>query len=228
MKFKEKHLLPLALTVALTTSCSEEHKPFFKEKKSNDMGLLDDQPIKDNDKYGTSVTLHQVDVPVYREDGSRITDQYVLTRGTNSNYASMQSVENMRVKPVYLNGSSHVSFVKADDNNAIYTEEGFSGLFIDRNRHAVVVADANISEFTSEISIVRNNRDGSNMQRRNNNRYEMSSYAEEPEADENLPADTIKNVTLPHDSVKTDTLPKDTFTSQQFLDTLQVIRSKER
>ena len=51
MTFKEKHLLPLALAATLTASCSDENG-FFKKNEVS-LGLLDERPLKEKDKYNT-------------------------------------------------------------------------------------------------------------------------------------------------------------------------------
>ena len=239
MTFKEKHLLPLALTAALTMSCGENKNPFYKDKDIDSKGLLDEKPQKDMDKYNTAVTLYQVDVPVYDAEGNRLENYAVLTRGLkNSTYVSPQTVENMRVKEVYLNGDQKTWYVKADTNNAIYTKDGFSGLFIDYNSRAVIVADNNVEQFVNDL--------GANkiMQRLRAERRHVNDSARENivagvtksvAPKDTIPSDSLRvGVEMNHqDTVKSDSVPtsvsaKDTFTDTQFLDTLRSIHQKEK
>ena len=139
MTFKEKHLIPLMMVSALTLSCGN-NKSTENEKNDNASGLLDERLIHDHDKYGDDVTLGQVKIPLYKKNGERENECFILTRGLNkSEYLSSQELPKMSIKPVYLNGSKKLSYVKADANNAIYTDSGFSGLFIDIDNNAVVM-----------------------------------------------------------------------------------------
>ena len=213
------------------TSCGEVKNPFHNDKKKDNMGLLDDRPLKDDDKYGVNVLLYQVSIPVYTPEGKRLKNQYILTRGLqNSSYESIQKIENMSIKPVFLNGSDQVSYVKADDNNAIYTENGFCGLFIDYNKNAVIVADKNINQFTTDLGLKRLNKPVNNEQNRNYSRSnstidddlsQVTDTITQREIKDSVNIDTIGNGAV--DS----TVHKSTFDEKQFLDTMQVLRQKE-
>ena len=231
MTFKEKHLLPLMMSAVMITSCGDVKSPFHNDRKKDNMGLLDERPLKDDDKYGADVVLCPVSIPVYNAEGKRLENQYVLTRGLQeSSYESVMNIENMRIKQVYLNGSNQVSYVKADDNNAIYTERGFCGLFIDYNKKAVVVADKNINQFTTNLGIRSINKTINNEQYRNNVRLSNVTDEDLPqvkdtvilgEVKDSVVADTVVNTAA--DSMKN----KSAFNEKQFLDTMQVLRQKE-
>ena len=230
MTFKEKHLLPLMMSAVVMTSCGDVKYHFSKDKEKDDTGLLDERPLNDSDKYGTSVVLAQVNIPVYDKKGNRLKDQYVLSRGLQkSSYESVQKFEKMSTKPVYLNGSGYLNYVKADDNNAIYTERGFCGLFIDDNKKAVVVADKNINQFTTDLGLKRLNKPANNEQNRN---YIRSSNMKEEDlsqvTDTITPREMKDSVTVDTIGASPDTLVnKSTFDGKQFLDTLQLMRQKE-
>lgn len=227
MKFKEKHLLPLMMAATVLTSC-DDIKTTFSKDKHNDLGLLDETPQKDADKYGTEVTLYQVDVPVYKKNGERLKNQYVLTRGLKqSSYTSVDRIENLQVKKVYLNGSNEANYVKVDARNAIYTKNGFCGLFVDYNNKAVVVADKNVAQFSGDED-VREIRKANNSEQRRNNKH---IYNDTIENEREIPDSIVENNTI--DSVLTDTMTTDsvktksTYTGKQFLDTLRTMRQKE-
>ncbi|MBQ8482100.1 MAG: hypothetical protein IJ532_06155 [Alphaproteobacteria bacterium] len=229
MTFKEKHLLPLMIAATLTASCSEDKK-FFKKKDPEVQGLLDNRPLKENDKYNTSVTLYQVDVPIYSRNGERIKGQYMLTRGLKSStYESSQSLEQMSVKRVYINDSKDACYVKVDDNNAIYTERGFCGLFIDYNKKAVIVADANVSQFISELNVKNMNSSSRGETRRTDNSINTSiPDIEMPSAADSLEVKQETSDSLAVDTINTDTVTNErTYNDRQFLDTLNNIRQKE-
>ena len=226
MTFKEKHLVPLLLAATLTTSCSEDKKIFFKDKTPEGQGLLDERPLKENDKYNAAITLYQVNVPLYNRNGERLRGQYILTRGLQkSEYKSSQSLEEMAVKAVYINGSSDIHYVKVDNNNAIYTERGFCGLFADYNKRAVVIADNNVSQFISELNVKSITTSSRVETRRNDNRQSVDiadieksdiiGSSEEVELSDSLVGDTVNVDSAVH---------KKTFSDKQFLDTLKSMR----
>ena len=231
MTFKEKHLLPLMMSAVMITSCGDVKNPFHGDKEKDNMGLLDDRPQKDNDKYGTKVLLYQVNVPVYNADGERLENQYILTRGLQkSSYESASEIKNMRTKPVYLNGSDAVCYVKVDSNNAIYTEQGFCGLFIDYNKKAVVIADENIGKF---VSLPKNK--GLSKQKSVENKTIRPHSEDKVNSNVTEVVDTLggkktKNLntidttgTVGADSV----IRKSTYSEEQFLDTLRTLKQKE-
>lgn len=227
MTFKEKHLVPLLLAATLTTSCSEDKRIFFKEKTPESQGLLDERSLKENDKYNTAITLYQVDVPLYKRNGERLKEQYMLTRGLQkSKYKSSQSLEEMSVKAVYINGSNEVSYVKVDNNNAIYTERGFCGLFIDYNKKAVVIADSNVSRFVAEMNVKSMTPHSRAETRRNDNR--MSADIADVEKSDSIGSSDVKveqKDSLLGDTVNIDSsVQKKVFRDKQFLDTLKSMR----
>ena len=228
MTFKEKHLLPLVIAATLTASCSDEKKIFSKDKEPEVNGLLDERPLKDNDKYNVEVTLYQVDVPVYQKNGERLEGQYMLTRGLKtSSYESSQSVDEMSVKPVFINGSKEACYVKVDDNNAIYTERGFCGLFVDYNKKAVIVSDANVAQFISELN-VKNINASSRSEIRRNNRNNAGFIDVEAIKSDSLDINVKRNDSLVVDTAKTDSVgSKKMFSDKQFLDTLNNMRQKD-
>ncbi len=227
MTFKEKHLVPLLLAATLTTSCSEDKRIFFKEKTPEGQGLLYEGPLRENDKYNVEVTLYQVNIPLYKRNGERLKEQYMLTRGLQkSKYKSSQSLEEMSVKAVYINGSNEASYVKVDNNNAIYTERGFCGLFIDYNKKAVVIADSNVSRFISEMNVKCIASHSRAETRRNDNRL-SADIAEVEKSDSIGSADVKveKSDSLVGDTVNMDSsVHKKIFSDKQFLDTLKSMR----
>lgn len=229
MTFKEKHLIPLILTAALTTSCSQDKRFLTKDKVDNQNGLLDKRPLLDTDKYGKEVTLYQVDVPVFNKDGSRIEGQCVLTRGLNkSSYESTKEPTSMHIKSAYLNGSRTACFVKVDGNNAVYTERGFCGLFVDDNKNVVVVDDENISQFITDLGAKNIERSSKNEIRKVNVKADNNEFL----TDLSEKKDTLFNeenkdtVSTKHHI--TDSVSGKVYTDAQFLDTLQNIRKMER
>ncbi len=227
MTFKEKHLVPLLLVATLTTSCSGDKKIFFNDKTPEGKGLLDERPLKENDKYNVEVTLYQVNIPLYKRNGERLKEQYMLTRGLQkSKYKSSQSLEEMSVKAVYINGSNEVSYVKVDNNNAIYTERGFCGLFIDYNKKAVVIADSNVSRFVAEMNVKSMTPHSRAETSRNDNR--MSADIAEVEKSDSIGSADVKvekSDSLVGDTVNMDSsVHKKVFSDKQFLDTLKSMR----
>ena len=227
MTFKEKHLVPLLLAATLTTSCYGDKKIFFNDKTPEGKGLLDERPLRENDKYNTAITLYQVDVPLYKRNGERLKEQYMLTRGLQkSKYKSSQSLEEMSVKAVYINGSNEVSYVKVDNNNAIYTERGFCGLFIDYNKKAVVIADSNVSRFVAEMNVKSMTPHSRAETRRNDNR--MSADIADVEKSDSIGSSDVKveqKDSLLGDTVNIDSsVQKKVFRDKQFMDTLKSMR----
>lgn len=231
MTFKEKHLLPLALTAAMTMSCGENKVNMLNKAEDDSIGLLDERPLKDTDKYNTPVTLYQVDVPVYDVYGDRIEKCAVLTRGLrNSSYSSTQTVENMAVKEVYLNGAGKPCYVKADMNNAIYTNDGFSGLFIDFNMRAIIVADNNVSQFINELEEKKSWQRARSEQRRNaeNQKSTVINATKPAVLKDTIASDSINTDFEHEDTLKSDTaFAKGTYSDTQFLDSLRSMKQKE-
>jgi len=225
MTFKEKHLIPLMMVSALTLSCGN-NKGTEKEKNENTSGLLDERLMQDHDKYGNDVTLGQVKIPVYKKNGERDNECFILTRGSNkSEYASSQELSKMAVKPVYLNGSKKLSYVKADVNNAIYTDNGFSGLFIDTDNNAVVVADVNITRFVDDMN------KSLNREHVIIRRHANSAMKEESDVAKNANDSTIIDVAsyeASEDSLRRDSvINKNTYSKELFLDTLRNLKNNE-
>lgn len=158
MTFKEKHLhqafgtLAVSMAMLLPTGCTTEQT---KDNKSEQkIGLLDSTPHVVTDKYNDNVTLHLVNVPIYNKDGTPKENQSVLTRGIrNSSYSPAGDVT--YICKVRLNGSETWHYVKTDKNHAIYTENGFSGLFVDKDGEAVVVKDENVPDFVKWLDVQR-------------------------------------------------------------------------
>lgn len=225
MTFKEKHLIPLMMVSALTLSCGNNTE---KEKNDNALGLLDERLMRDHDKYGNDVTLAQVKIPLYKKNGERDNECYVLARGLNkSEYLSSQKLPKLTIKPVYLNGSKKLSYVKADGNNAIYTDNGFSGLFIDTDNNAVVVADVNITRFIDDMN--------KSLQREfeiiKRQRITNSVIKAESDAAENINDSTsvgASSYEAPEDSLRRDSvINKNTYSKELFLDTLRNLKNNE-
>ena len=156
MTYNQKHLALLmtaAATLTLASSCKKEQTGLQENDK---VGLLDDTPLKERDKYNSSVTLYHVNVPLYKPNGERIKDMYVLTRAlSNKDFNNYDSQNQMSICRACFNGSSESLYVKVDENNAILTECGYVGLFAFNGR-AVIVAEQNVSQFLGEIHKKRN------------------------------------------------------------------------
>lgn len=228
MTFKEKHLIALTLGASLFLGCSEDKKTLSAEEQYDSMGLLDKRPLNEHDKYNSKITISHVDVPVYSSNGQRIKDQYVLTRGLEkSDYKSKQKPEEMKVKAVHINGNPKICYVKADANNAIFTERGFCGLFIDDNQNAIVISDDNVEVFVEELRKHRISQNSHTEQRKNVQNNQNVSTFEEVIPTDSVKADTIKNDTMNIEIVPTDTIGKKTFNKNQFADTLQSLRQRQ-
>ena len=152
MSYKEKQYhqafgaLALSVAMLIPTGCTEQKTQTPKEKQ---VGLLDPTPIKAIDKYNDAVTLSLVNVPVFNSDGTRKKDRFVLTHGlTNSSYKPVGT--ETFIRKAYLNNSKTPHYVKTDKNRAIYTENGFSGLFLNEYGEVEVIADKNVSDFVKE------------------------------------------------------------------------------
>lgn len=228
MTFKEKHLVALTLGTCLLMGCSENKKAFNDEYKYDSMGLLDERPMKDCDRYNSKIVIHHVNIPVYNSEGQRIEDQYVLTRGLEkSDYKSRQKPEEMKVKAVHINGNPKVCYVKADANNAIYTERGFCGLFIDKNQNAIVIADDNIQTFVDELKGYNISQNKHKEQHKSAQEIKENNSIKNDVPVDSVKTDTIRNNTSAFDIVPTDTVSDRTFNEKQFIDTLQSIRQRE-
>ena len=159
MTFKEKHLhqafgaLAVSMAMLLPTGCTNQKSDDDSEQEQK-VGLLDPTPIKAADKFNNNVTLYLVNVPVYNKNGTPKTDHYVLTHGiNNSSYRPMEA--ETYICKAYFNGSKTWHYVKTDKNHAIYTENGFSGLFVDKDGAVVVVKDENVPDFVKWLDVQR-------------------------------------------------------------------------
>ncbi|MBQ9271650.1 MAG: hypothetical protein IJ218_05250 [Alphaproteobacteria bacterium] len=160
MKYKEKHAhqlfrnsqkilntLAISAALAIPTACTDSPKE--KITKENNIGLLDTSPMPSRDKYNETVTLFPVNVPVYNKDGSRKEAQYILTRGLkNSEYTSPN--QERSIKKAYINGAQTPSYIEVDANNAVLTEQGFAGLFVEDDGKVIVIADSRVTDFLKE------------------------------------------------------------------------------
>ena len=107
MTYKQKHLAMLMVASAaltMSTGCQKQPKEISEKEKA---GLLDDTPLKAQDKYGAQVTVYLVDVPLYNKDGTRQKDAYMLTRALSkkdfANYQNTKQNIHLEVKQAYLN-----------------------------------------------------------------------------------------------------------------------------
>lgn len=152
MTYKQKHLTMLMVASAaltMSTGCQKQPKEISEKEKA---GLLDDTPLKVQDKYGALVTVYLADVPLYNRDGTRQKGSYMLTRAlSKEDFANYQSTNNMRLQQVCFNNSNDAVFVMTDENGAIQTTRGYAGLFADKHQ-ATIVAVQNVKEFVSEIN----------------------------------------------------------------------------
>lgn len=175
MTYKEKHLhqafgaMAVSLAMLVPAGCTK-HK--IENQTKQQVGLLNQTLIDAEDKYHNEVTLNLVHVPIYNKDGSRKTDQYVLTHGiNNSSYEPVK--EETYISKAYLNDSPRGFYVKIDKNRAILTEDGFSGLFVDKTGKVAIVADKNIPDFILELmQYSSSNKKRDNAIARNNSKAE--------------------------------------------------------
>ena len=149
MTFKEKHFkqafgpILLATMMLLPSGCGKVFKGNSDAGRGE--GLLDPTPVEVKDYYGTNVALSQVDIPVFDGEGNRLKDRWVVTHGlANSGYEADMSVSTLR--RVYLNDGDEPSYVQVDANNAIMSENGGCGLFLDGHK-IVVVSDVNLNKY---------------------------------------------------------------------------------
>lgn len=156
MSFKEKHLkqafgpLCMAALMLVPTGCNNDKKAYDVEKGQS--GLLDTVPYESMDKYGSKVILHQVNIPVYNANGERKAAQWHLTHGLkHSDY--VPDTSRTYIRKAYINNSTDATYVKVDRCNAVITESGFHGLFVDGDK-VVVVHDDNVEKFKGDHSVV--------------------------------------------------------------------------
>lgn len=206
MKYKEKHshqlrgafgALALAMAMMIPAGCTNNNT---KDNKKEAQGLLDSTPLKVNDKYNDAVTLYLVDVPVYDRNGERKKDQYMLTRGLQSSDYRAEGSKRYTRK-AYFNNSNEAVYVQVDGNNAVWTERGFVGLFVDNDSKVVVVSDKRVSDFIKDRSVVENHHSSSMSVSERISK--VRSAIEE--------TDSVNNVSVP-DSISTDTVKMQTDT----------------
>lgn len=151
MTYKQKHLAMLTVSAAmltLATGCQKQQAPTPNKEK---VGLLDDTPIQTHDKYGSKITIYLVEVPLYDQNGKRLKDTYMLTRGLQKqDFTGYSSGNNMQLKAVCFNNSKDPVYVMVDENSAIKTVSGYAGLFAE-NGKAILVSEDNANTFASEI-----------------------------------------------------------------------------
>ncbi len=155
MTFKEKHFkqafgpFMLAALMMLPAGCGKAGK--WTNSGDDGMGLLSPNPVDTVDKYGVNVSLRHVQIPVYDKDGNRLKDRWILTYGLpNTQYSP--DVSKSTIQEVCLNKNPKTCFVRIDRNNAVLTDFGGCGLFVE-NSKVVIVSDARIDDFVGELNV---------------------------------------------------------------------------
>lgn len=160
MTFKDKHFkqafgpLALAALMLVPTGCSEKKK--IEEINKQQYGLLNPKPLDATDEFGSAVVLGQVNVLVYDANGNRKKDQYILTHGLQSS-AYVPDTSRTFIREVRINNSATPVYVRVDRNGAIFTKEGFRGLF-EKDSKVVIASDGNVKKIdghkTAQLSAV--------------------------------------------------------------------------
>lgn len=195
MTFKEKHFrqafgpLMFSALMLLPTSCGRIFKGYSPDEQSG--GLLDPTPVEVKDYYGTEVALSQVDIPVYDENGNRLQNRWVLTRGLpDTRYQASTSMYDLR--RVRLNGSDEECYVRVDKNNAILTAKGGCGLF-ENYGNVIVISDANLDKYLNgrQEKILKNTAKLS--KKVEAKQAEKTVETSEPQPTDSIVSDTIVN-----------------------------------
>lgn len=150
MTYKEKHLkkafgpILLSALMILPTGCGKINKSYDSAEDSG--GLLDPTPIEQNDEYGKKVKLSHVQIPVYNQDGDRLPNQWVLTRGiAETNY--IPDMSKISLSEVSINNNPHTSYVRVDANEAVLTDDNKGcGLFVKYSK-IVVVGNESLDDY---------------------------------------------------------------------------------
>ena len=148
MTFKDKHFrqafgpLLLSALMIVPTGCTEKQRT--EKIKKQQFGLLDPTPIEATDEFGSGIVLGQANVLVYDSNGQRKKDQYVLTRGLQSS-AYIPDTSRTFIRKAHINNSDTPVYVRVDRNGAIFTEDGFRGLFL-KSGTVVIVSDNNVEK----------------------------------------------------------------------------------
>lgn len=160
MTYKEKHFakafgpLMMSALMILPSGCGKFRGDYHAD--SNNGGLLDPNPIEQNDNYGRKVKLSQVQIPIYSEEGERLKDRWVLTRGiADTRYTP--KITSFKIRGVHLNDSPDLSYVRVDDNGAVVIgnndrDVSSCGLFTEGEK-VVVISDDNVEKFVGERSV---------------------------------------------------------------------------
>jgi len=199
MTFKEKHFRqafgPLLLSALMTLPAGCGKNAGNGKDDNQTMGLLDPTPVEMSDKYGVDVVAEQVEIPVYDKKGKRLEGQWVLTHGLpNTKYEPDTSLTSVRM--VHINDNPNVNRVKVDANNAVLTDKGVCGLFVEDGK-IVLVSDASLRGFISENNVAMLRASSAKSQKKTNPaQYENTSKAEITDSvinDESVTIDTIGN-----------------------------------
>jgi len=202
MSFKDKHIKqafgPLMVSVLMLVPSGCVYQPKTGEQNNREQGLLDPTPILTEDRYGAPITIYHVNVPTYDQYGNRKADQAVLTRGLkDSDYKGDTS--KLYLKKAYINDSQMPCYINVDKNNAVLTDDGFKGLFLDNNDRVVVVRDDNVSKFLAEHSSVYSYKSA-----KKDNLITVPVSEGKKQPDKNDKTDSIAEIF--GDSLRTDTL----------------------
>lgn len=222
MSYKSKHLsklVPLATLVVFTllhTSCQNKNKENDNEEIDNtEQGLLNKNVVKVYDKYGTSVSLYPMSVPLYNARGQRVKDCLVLTRGQDAAQFSEYNYGKLSLHQAHLNDSPDAVYIMVGEHNEVVGEDGrFIGLVLDEKGNVAVVAPQNMSSYISDFERAK-------VQEDQRVRFEHKF----PRVEADVASDKILaefTDSLANDSIAVDSVGyhKTVFTEKQFLDTL--------
>lgn len=201
MKYKTKHLkhlLPVAAVATMTfvnLSCQPENSVTKKDK--TEQGLLAQKDFKTTDKYGTEIFLQKTDIPIYRTNGQRMENCFVVTFGQNPELFADYHVENLSLQRAYLNENPEATCLMTGKYNEVVDENGrFVGLVVNDNGHVVAIAPQNMKAYVEEFnrSLTPNT---PQLIRKNTNKIDTLQNS--------IPVDSIHSMEK-NDSVPTDSL----------------------
>ena len=163
MSYKKKHsgygkyapMAMLAITLA-TQGCKEGNPPTEKDKIEQ-QGLLDPTPEVVQDKYGSSVKLIQIEIPVYERDGKIKENYEILTRGQNPEHFAKYDIGEPQVRKVYFNNSPESVYVMTGRYGEITDKHGrWVGLIADIQGKVIPLAVENAEQYRMDYERMLN------------------------------------------------------------------------
>lgn len=154
MNYKKKHFgygkyAPMAmLAITLATQGCKEGNPPTEKDKIEQQGLLDPTPEIVHDKYGSTVELISVEIPVCERIG-KIKEGYgILTRGQKSEFFAKYDIGEPQVRRVYFNNSPESVYVMTGKYGEIIDKYGkWVGLIADIHGKVVPLAAENAEQY---------------------------------------------------------------------------------